>query len=155
MRECSPHAMCHVSRVMCHMSPVTCHMSFFFAKKKLLRVGTSRWRVCYQWGLPCLVFFLLTLFPISILPVLFFTTHTHTHPVPVLFSCPLYISALYLFCSPATCTHLLSTCYVLLHLAPLGPHLPVADMVALASSPPLFSNSRGRGGQSEGRGQAS
>ena len=46
MRECSPpkHVMCHVSRVKCHVSRVTC---FFFLTK---------WRVCYQRGLPFLVF---------------------------------------------------------------------------------------------------
>ena len=81
MREFSSHTMCHVSRVtchvsclMCHLSPVTCHMSkcmyiiyFYFlyiTKKNIIlfifkkigqRGGASRWRVCYQWGLPCLV----------------------------------------------------------------------------------------------------
>ena len=56
---CSP--VCHVSRVRCHMSPVKCHVSpvpcqknyiFFFNGKS---VGASRWRVCYQRGLPRLV----------------------------------------------------------------------------------------------------
>ena len=54
---------CHVSRVMCHLSPVTCHMSknikynFFVSWKKIEQsVGASRWRVCNQRGLPCLVF---------------------------------------------------------------------------------------------------
>ena len=49
---------------MCHVSPVTCHMSnkvSFYIKKKTSenigqRGGASRWRVCYQWGLPRLVF---------------------------------------------------------------------------------------------------
>ena len=54
---------CHVSqRVMCHVSRITCHMShviffiflyFFFGQS-----GESYlWRVCYQRGLPRLVFF--------------------------------------------------------------------------------------------------
>ena len=63
---------CHVSHVTCHVSPVTCHMStkknwtfflfiylyfFFLCKKKIGKSGgASRWRVCYQRGLPRLVF---------------------------------------------------------------------------------------------------
>ena len=60
---------CHVSPVMCHLSRVTCHLShvniffffFFFTQKKLENYplkkigqngGASRWRVCYQRGLP-------------------------------------------------------------------------------------------------------
>ena len=43
---------CHVSRVRCHMSGVTCHSFFFFFGQI---VEASRWRVCYQRGLPCLV----------------------------------------------------------------------------------------------------
>ena len=39
---------CHVSHVMCHVSGVKCH---FF-----LSGGASLGRVCYQQGLPCLVF---------------------------------------------------------------------------------------------------
>ena len=66
---------CHVSHVTCHLSTVTCHMSH--VKKKLLHVliylyiyiyffnvkkigqsgGASRWRVCYQRGLPRLVYY--------------------------------------------------------------------------------------------------
>ena len=51
--------MCHVSRVTGHMSRVTCHVShvtyqllFFFGQSGEAR----RWRVCYQRGLPRLVF---------------------------------------------------------------------------------------------------
>ena len=50
--------MCHMSRVTCHVSCVRCQVShvsyyiFFF----LQRGGASRGRVCYQWGLPRLVF---------------------------------------------------------------------------------------------------
>ena len=50
--------MCHVSRVTCHVSRVNCHMSFFFffiVKKIWQSGGASRWRVCYQRGLPRLV----------------------------------------------------------------------------------------------------
>ena len=48
---------CHMSRVMCHVSHVRCHMYlffffFFFGQSG----GAIRWRVCYQRGLPCLVF---------------------------------------------------------------------------------------------------
>ena len=53
---------CHVSHVMYHLSPVTCRMSrvrchpfYFFTLKKIKIGGASRWRVCYQRGLPCLV----------------------------------------------------------------------------------------------------
>ena len=62
------HVRCHMSgdtflgsRFMCHMSGVTCQVShvrchhFFFKQSG----GTSRWRVCYQWGLPSLVKLLL------------------------------------------------------------------------------------------------
>ena len=64
---------CHVSHVTCHLSSVTCHMSnknlqifnffvsfFFCLKKKLLSGGARRWRVCYQRGLPRLVFLKIT-----------------------------------------------------------------------------------------------
>ena len=51
---------CHMSRVTCHVSHVTCHMSRVTKKKKKLKKngksgGASRWRVCYQRGLPRLV----------------------------------------------------------------------------------------------------
>ena len=50
-----PRVTCHVSGVMCHMSPI-----FFFFFCYLLfgqSDGASQWRVCYQPGLPHLVFF--------------------------------------------------------------------------------------------------
>ena len=57
------HVTCHISGVTCHMSCVTCHMSQFFFLFYLfiyLFFGqsgeASRWRVCYQRGLPRLVF---------------------------------------------------------------------------------------------------
>ena len=50
LREGSPPLTCHVSGVICHMSRVTCH--FLFGQ----RCEASQWRVCYQWGLPRLVF---------------------------------------------------------------------------------------------------
>ena len=60
MRECSPpttchmsHIECHVSHVMCHVSHVTCHFFFWQIAE------TCRWRVCYQQGLPRLVFIIL------------------------------------------------------------------------------------------------
>ena len=47
---------CHMSHVMCHMSCVTCQVSsvtiFFLFWQS---AGASRWRVCYQRGLPRLV----------------------------------------------------------------------------------------------------
>ena len=51
------HVPCHISHVTCHMSHVTCDIfSFLF----FLQIGeTSRWRVCYQRGLPSLVLCLL------------------------------------------------------------------------------------------------
>ena len=73
MRECSPPQTCHMSHVTCHMSCVTSHMSrvtchlshvifffyiliFFYVKKNGQSGGASRWRVCYQRGLPHLVY---------------------------------------------------------------------------------------------------
>ena len=59
--------MCPVSPVTFHLSPVTCQLSTdivlifldFLEKKSLAKFGqigaASRWRVCYQWGLPRLV----------------------------------------------------------------------------------------------------
>ena len=62
LKECSPPTMCHMSHVTFHMSHVRCqvsgvtsqvsHVSFFSGQS----VGASRWRVCYQRGLPRLVF---------------------------------------------------------------------------------------------------
>ena len=64
---------CHVSRVTCHVTCVTCHVSPVTCKKKIEEKieekkfkkyhakkigqsgGASRWRVCYQRGLPRLV----------------------------------------------------------------------------------------------------
>ena len=43
---------CHVSHVMCHMACVACHIFFYFE--------AYWWRVCYQQGLPRLVFYLHT-----------------------------------------------------------------------------------------------
>ena len=59
-----------MSHVTCHVSPVTCHffITFFYDKKRKKKKvvyptkiigqsgGASRWRVCYQRGLPRLVF---------------------------------------------------------------------------------------------------
>ena len=64
----TPCVMCHMSGVMCHLSPVTCltyffvlhllyiYIFFFYLKNFLQCGGASRRRVCYQWGLPCLVY---------------------------------------------------------------------------------------------------
>ena len=54
-----PPVTCHVSHVTYHMSHVACHVShvkcnffsFFFQSGE-----ACLWRVCYQWGLPRLVF---------------------------------------------------------------------------------------------------
>ena len=55
----TPHKKSHVT---CRMSRVTCHMSHVICLLFLLLFGQSgeayRWRVCYQRGLPRLVFFL-------------------------------------------------------------------------------------------------
>ena len=46
----------HMSCVTCHVSRVTCHLPFYFSFKKMEKGGgASRWRVCYQRGLPRLV----------------------------------------------------------------------------------------------------
>ena len=48
------HVTCHVSCVTCHLYHVTCH--FFSITKKIGQCGgASRWKVCYQRGLPRLV----------------------------------------------------------------------------------------------------
>ena len=58
---------CHMSHVTCHMSRVTCHLSpvgifflifrnFFFVIFFGISGGASWWRVCYQRGLPRLVY---------------------------------------------------------------------------------------------------
>ena len=51
------HVMCHMSRarVTCHLSGDTCHILFifFFGQSG----GISRQRLCYQRGLPCLVYY--------------------------------------------------------------------------------------------------
>ena len=44
---------CQVSGVRYHVSGVRCHMSHFFVTQNR---GASWWRVCYQQGLPHLVF---------------------------------------------------------------------------------------------------
>ena len=47
------HVLCHVSLVSCHMWPVTCHMrQFFFWQNG----WASKWVVCYQRGVPRLVY---------------------------------------------------------------------------------------------------
>ena len=51
------HVTCHVSHVTCHMSCVTCHVSHVTKKNLKKCGGASRWRVCYQQGLPRLVLF--------------------------------------------------------------------------------------------------
>ena len=56
------HVTCHMSRVMCHVSRVTCHVSHVFIFLFLIFLGQSGeaypWRVCYQRGLPRLVYFI-------------------------------------------------------------------------------------------------
>ena len=55
----TPCVICHVSIVMCHTSGVTCHVSpvhFCIFEKIVQSGGASRWRVCYQQGLPRLVY---------------------------------------------------------------------------------------------------
>ena len=48
-----PHVMGHISHVICHVSPVMCHMSCVMCHVfSFLSGGASRWRVCYQLGLP-------------------------------------------------------------------------------------------------------
>ena len=50
---------CHVSRVTCHMLHVTCNIFFIFIFIFFLQSGEAyRWRVCYQRGLPRLVYFI-------------------------------------------------------------------------------------------------
>ena len=53
------HVTCHMSHVTCHLSPVTCHVSLFFFFFLFRQSGEAYpWRVCYQRGLPRLVFLL-------------------------------------------------------------------------------------------------
>ena len=60
LREGSPPHTCHVSGVTCHVSPVTCHMSrvrFYFFWGGGQSGEASQGRVCYQRGLPRLVYY--------------------------------------------------------------------------------------------------
>ena len=50
------HVACHVSPVTCHMSRVTCHVSHATFFLLLQSCEAYWWRVCYQRGLPRLVF---------------------------------------------------------------------------------------------------
>ena len=58
MRECSPPTICHMSGVTCHVSHVMCEVSLFslFFWGGGQSGGASLGRVCYQRGLPCLVY---------------------------------------------------------------------------------------------------
>ena len=56
----TPTVICHVSHVTCHISRVMCHVShvtFFFFLFSGQFSEAYRWRVCYQRGLPRLVYF--------------------------------------------------------------------------------------------------
>ena len=46
-----------MSCVTCHMALAICFLLFFSWQNG----GASRWRVCYQWGLPCLVIYYIKL----------------------------------------------------------------------------------------------
>ena len=49
--------MCHVSHVTCYASQVKKKIQHFLSLKKIGQYGGPSWcRVCYQWGLPRLVF---------------------------------------------------------------------------------------------------
>ena len=51
------HVRCHVSCVTCQVSHVRCHVSQnIFSSSFFDKMMASRWRVCYQRGLPLLVF---------------------------------------------------------------------------------------------------
>ena len=51
------HVRCHISLVTCHVSHLRCHMSHIFSSSFSFRKWwSSWWRVCYQWGLPHIVF---------------------------------------------------------------------------------------------------
>ena len=63
LREWSPPTTFHMSRVTCHMSFITCHvshvmchMSSFFFLFFFRSGSTYWWRVCYQRGLPFLIY---------------------------------------------------------------------------------------------------
>ena len=54
-----PSVTCHVWRVTCHMSCVTCHIIYiymYFVWEWGQSGEASRWRVCYQRGLPRLAY---------------------------------------------------------------------------------------------------
>ena len=53
------HVTCHASRVKCQVSCVTCHMSHFSSSFFGQKGEAYRWRVSNQWGLPRLVLILL------------------------------------------------------------------------------------------------
>ena len=48
--------MCHMSFVTCHMLPVKCIILIYFFSFLFQKIVWARpWRVCYQWGLSCLI----------------------------------------------------------------------------------------------------
>ena len=52
------HVICHVSHVMSNVSCVKCRKKIYiYVHFSWQSVGAYRWRVCYQRGLPCLVFY--------------------------------------------------------------------------------------------------
>ena len=73
---------------MCHMSRVTCHVSYVLFSFFLRVCGASRWRVCYQRGLPRLVFIRLVIFQwVGVLgydigPILFMVTFRGVYLAP-------------------------------------------------------------------------
>ena len=60
--------MCHISRVTCHVS----HVIFFLFFFSSLFCEAYRWRVCYQRGLPLLVFVITYNHAISLIIILYF-----------------------------------------------------------------------------------
>ena len=58
------HVMCHMSYGMCQVAKVMCHNFFSYFNFLFIFLqsgGASRWRVCYQRGLPRLVFLIIML----------------------------------------------------------------------------------------------
>ena len=77
-----------MTRVTCHMSPVTCHNYFF------RQIGEAyQWRVCYQLGLPRLVFFTYTvsLYEYFELPFLANICEVQAQMICMILVCAIYI----------------------------------------------------------------
>ena len=119
---------CHVSGVRCHVSGVTCIYIYIFF---FLQSGeASRWRVCYQRGLPRLVSLVVIYFhPLSPLHP-FSPDFTRFHPIvqPVF----THFSPFSQFFTSFTHFHQFPSVFTTFH--------PISNFQPFLSSSPIFTN---------------